>query len=291
MPRVRILTDADRAAVEIYLAHGADQAMLLRSNALAAGLVDHGRWREATYAGAEDNGRIVALAAHCWNGMLLLQAPVMTIELARLAVTRAGRRVSGLQGPWDQIVAARAALGLEARRATTESRDLFYSLEIPRLVVPESARLPGVRCQRSRAEDLPWLADWRVQFWGEALRASDSPALRAESLREMTNLHQAGEIRVLWVDGRPVSCYNVMARVPAALMIGNVWTPRTERGHRYAGIALALGLLEESTRGLQRAVLFTETGFLAARRTYQRLGFTVVGEYGFVVLSDSGAES
>src|SRR6266480_2760724 len=49
--------------------------MFLRSNARSAGLTDRGQPMQATYVAALEGGRIAGVAAHCWNGMVLVQAP------------------------------------------------------------------------------------------------------------------------------------------------------------------------------------------------------------------------
>src|SRR5439155_10816431 len=49
---------------------------------------------------------------------------------AREAVRRSGRTVTGFSGPWHQVVAARAALGLGAAPTTKNSRDELYVLDL-----------------------------------------------------------------------------------------------------------------------------------------------------------------
>src|SRR5438552_2962199 len=48
--------------------------MFLRANARQGGLDDRGQPRQATYAAAMGPSGVAAVAAHCWNGILLLQA-------------------------------------------------------------------------------------------------------------------------------------------------------------------------------------------------------------------------
>ena len=91
---VRGLLDADADAMRAFLAPRTATSMFLLSNSLAAGLVDHGERLQATYVGAFAAGELVGVAAHCWNGMLLVQAPItpdVVHELAREAVARSGR--------------------------------------------------------------------------------------------------------------------------------------------------------------------------------------------------------
>src|SRR5207302_836575 len=81
--------------------------MFLRSNARAAGLVDRGEPLQATYVAALEAGAVVGVVAHCWNGMVLVQAPAEH-ELGVLARWRASFSVEAL----------RAADGLDLRRAS-----------------------------------------------------------------------------------------------------------------------------------------------------------------------------
>src|SRR5947208_11092577 len=130
MPDLRTLQPGDEAALDAFLARHADSSMFLRSNARAAGLVDHGEPLQATYVAALEGGRMVGVVAHCWNGMVLVQAPAHAADLARDAVRRSRRAVTGFSGPWTQVVAARAALGLTAAPAIKDSRDDLYALEL-----------------------------------------------------------------------------------------------------------------------------------------------------------------
>ena len=89
---MRVLTAADEPLLEEFLAWHRDSSMFLRSNLRRAGLTYEGRVGEATYAGAFRNGRIVGVAAHCWNGMLLLQAPSRNPSLRARVSHGAGAR-------------------------------------------------------------------------------------------------------------------------------------------------------------------------------------------------------
>jgi len=75
VPELRLLRPGDEAALDTFLARHADTSMFLRSNARSAGLTDRGQPMQATYVAALEGGRIAGVAAHCWNGMVLVQAP------------------------------------------------------------------------------------------------------------------------------------------------------------------------------------------------------------------------
>src|SRR6266851_7669584 len=90
-PDLRVLQPGDETALDAFLVDHTDTSMFLRANARAAGLIDRGAPLEATYVAALEGGRITGVAAHCWNGMVLVQAPAHTGALACQAVRRSGR--------------------------------------------------------------------------------------------------------------------------------------------------------------------------------------------------------
>src|SRR5436309_13319661 len=111
MSLVRPLQPSDAAALDAFLARRADSSMFLRSNALAAGLVDRGEPLQATYVAAVEPGGIVGVAADCWNGMVLVQAPAHAAALAPEGVRRSRRAVSGFWVTWDEVFPRRRAVG------------------------------------------------------------------------------------------------------------------------------------------------------------------------------------
>src|SRR5439155_24003562 len=152
----------DEAALETFLARHADTSMFLRSNARSAGLSDRGQPLQATYVAALDGGRIAGVAAHCWNGMVLVQAPDgdHAAAVAREAVRRSGRTVTGFSGPWTQVVAARKALGLGAAPTVKDSRDELYVLDLALLVVPPELASGALLCLHPEERDLVLLVNW-----------------------------------------------------------------------------------------------------------------------------------
>src|SRR5215471_2654398 len=104
---LRVLDDSVRVQFDAFLQSYADTSMFLRSNAYSAGLVYHGEKLQAVYVAAEQNGQIAGLAAHAWNGMLLVQAPEFLEDVVRTCVESSGRPVTGITGPLDQVRRAR----------------------------------------------------------------------------------------------------------------------------------------------------------------------------------------
>jgi uncharacterized protein len=279
---IRLLLPGDEPALEAFLLRHADFSMFLRSNSRAAGLVYEGQPLQAEYVAAFAGDQIVAVAAHCWNGMLLVQAPVEVAAVARAAVAHSRRPVAGISGPTDQVTAARTALGMDDRQAPKFGREELFALDLRDLVVPPPLADGRWRSRRPRAAELPRLVDWRVDFSREALQSPDSPTLRGECEHEIALLHEREDDWVL-EDGDLVAYSAFNARLPDIVQVGGVWTPRELRGRGYGRTVVAGSLVEVREQGVRRAVLFAERE--DAKRAYGGIGFRVVGEYGLVLFA------
>jgi len=284
-PELRLLRTGDEAVLEAFLASHAETSMFLRANARSAGLTDSGEPMQATYVAAVEAGRITNVAAHCWNGMVLVQAPSQAAAVAREAVRRSGRSVTGFSGPWDQVVAARRALGLATARTAKDSRDELYVLDLARLVIPQALATGAVHCRHPEAAELDLLVEWRVQFSIEALGATDDAELRRASRADVLLQHTRGADWVLLSGSMPISYSVFNAMLPEIVQIGGVWTPPEHRGRGYARSVVAGSLLAAHKQGVQRAVLFADPGNAMARAAYLAIGFRIVGDYGLVLLA------
>ena len=285
MSHLRLLGAGDAAALDAFLARHAESSMFLRSNARAAGLVDRGEPMQGTYVAAFDGGEIVGVAAHCWNGMVLVQAPAHGDALAHAAVRCSRRAVTGFSGPWDQVVTARAALGLGEAPTITDSREDLYTLDLSDLVVPPALASGRVRCRHPEDRELDLLIEWRVGFSVEALGATDGAELRQASRADVLLLHQLGADWVL-VDGSDLVSYSAFnAMLPEIVQIGGVWTPPERRGRGHGRAVVAGSLVAARRQDVRRAVLFADPRNAAAKQAYRSLGFRLVGDYGLVLLA------
>lgn len=282
---LKTLSLGDEARLEKFLEPRAADSMFLRSNARMAGLVDRGMPFEGTYVAAIEDGAVTAVAAHFWNGMLVLQtpAPEPLEAVARAAVARSGRELKGLTGPWAQVEAARRALGLAERKASLDSREELFSVALADLRIPESLSSGRVECRRLRADELDLAARWRAAFSVEALGRPDGEEMRGAARAEIARLQDLGLQWILVEEGQPVAYSAFNARLPDVVQIGGVWTPPELRGHGYARAVVAGSLLDARREGATRAILFTGVENVAARRAYEALGFRIVGDYGLVI--------
>ncbi|HEX9688319.1 MAG TPA: GNAT family N-acetyltransferase [Thermoanaerobaculia bacterium] len=285
MVELKTLSVGDEAALETFLQPHAVSSMFLRANARAAGLVDRGEPLQGTYVAALERGAITALAAHFWNGMLVLQAPELrTLEaVARAAALRSGRELAGLVGPRAQVEAAWRALGLIERKTVLDSRDDLYEIDVDELRVPEDLASGRLTCRRPLPEELDRLARWRAAYSVEALGVSGGADLTASCRREILRLHEEGSLWVLLAAGRPVSSSAFNARLPDVVQIGGVWTLPELRGRGYGRAVVAGSLIDARREGVRRAVLFADQENRSARAAYEALGFRVIGDYGLVI--------
>lgn len=275
---IRILRPGDEALLEAFLLPLTDSSMFLRANARTGGLDDRGLALQATYAarlGA--SGQVEAVAAHCWNGMLLIQAPDDPGGVARAALKASGRPLQGISGPYAQVLETGRALGLKASRHAL--KEGLYTLELAQLVPPPPLQFLSVR--RTRDTDLPLCARWRADYLRETgLAAPDDPDVGEKARQGVALFHDQGGSFLLENGKQELLAYSGFnAQLPGTVQIGGVWTPPALRGRGYARCAVAGSLLVAQP---ERAVLFTPETNAPAIRAYESLGFRRVGEYGLL---------
>lgn len=286
MESIRVLRPGDEPLVEAFCARHPDTTLFFRNNLQQAGLVDRGRRYEGTYAAAFEDGAVCALAAHFWNGNIILEAPTRLAEVVAAAVRASGRPVQGFVGQAQQAEAARASLGLEHAPAIMDSREILFGLQLPDLSVPPPLSDGRVLCRRRTQADQALLADWRVAYYVEAMGEEDGPALRE---RVEQSLRVRASFDHLWLlehEGRPVSMTAFNAAVPQAVQVGGVYTPPALRSRGYGAAAVAGSLLEARDRGVPRSILFTAPENLPAQACYRGLGYRRIGDYGLILLAD-----
>ena len=278
----RILSSSDESLLEAFLASHRDSSMLLRANARRAGLDDHGEPYQALYAAAFRDGHIIGVAAHCWNGIVLLQAPEQAAELACACVEWSGRNVAGLLGPLEQVRRARAALGLTSATAALEGDESLYALDLSGLLVPAALAEGTIVCRAPRPDERDTLCAWRMAYDIETLGATDSAEERQRCASFLDRQIADGNAWVAVHAGQPVSLSAFNASLPDIVQLGGIYTPPGLRGRGYAKVAVGGSLLAARERGASRAVLFTMNP--SAIRTYEALGFRHIGDYGMTLL-------
>lgn len=287
--KIRVLEPGDEQVLEAFLSERLEQSMFLLSNMRAVGLRDQGRVYQGTYLGAfDEQQRLSGVICQSWHGGLLLQAPLEGALAALLdALPRyAPRPLAGFIGPWPQIMAAKAHLGLEHMSYKLDKPERLYALELAKLRLPEPIATQRWRVARAKAEQLELLSQWQVGFAIEALKAKESPQELLESVQEELARHiQKETVFVLTQeDGQEVAMSSFNATLPEAVQIGGVWTPEPWRSRGFARAAVAGQLQIARDEGRRLATLFTAVDNTPAQRAYEAIGFVEIGTYGLSFL-------
>ena len=279
---LRLLTPLDEPLLEEFLASHRDSSMFLRGNLRRAGLAYEGKPFQAIFAAAFQGGRLIGVAAHCWNGMVLVQAPEHTGEVTVACVEASRMKVTGFSGPLDQVHRARAALGLAEADTALDGDEWLYALDLSELVVPAALTSGAIVCRPPRPEERDTLCAWRLAYDIETLGATDSDEQRRSSAEFLDAQIAAGDAWVAVANGALVSLSAFNATLPDIVQLGGIYTPPDLRGRGYARAAVAASLVVARERGASRAVLFT--GNPSAARSYEAVGFRRVGDYALVLL-------
>ena len=302
MPTIRILEPQDQPTLEAFCLPRVATSMFLLSNSRAAGLADRGERYQATYAGAFWDGskdaiqECVGVVAHCWNKMLIPQAPAHLDALWRAAVRASGRAIGGALGPAEQVtemVEAWRAEGGTLDVQLDEVEKLYVlpleELRVPDALRPASTRGPLLRGRRITAQDVEQAIDWTVAFDVEGLGEEEGPKLRESAQVSVRRKLQDGH---LWVveartaegNWAPVALSGFNAALREAVQIGPVYTPPELRRQGYARAVVAASLLDARAEGVQTAILFTGEDNLPAQKAYAALGFRRAGAFRLVLL-------
>jgi RimJ/RimL family protein N-acetyltransferase len=282
VPTLSLLGPDDEPALAAFLVAHADSSMFLRAN-LRHGLVDRGEPLQGSwFAARRAAGEIIAVASHNHKGNVMVQGALDVVgEVACAAVAESRRVVRGLFGPRRLVVAARAALGLADRPAQLDSCEELMALPLDELRVPTPLADGRWQCRHPLPGDRIDLARWSYAYEVEALGSPESPERQQQVVSEYRP-HPA--MWVLAVDGKPVARATFSSELPDMVQIGGVYTPPELRGRGYGRGVVAGALLDARSRGVARAVLFTENP--AARAAYLGLGFRIVGDYKIVLFSE-----
>lgn len=282
MIHFRPIEPFDRSQLDEFLLTHRDTSIFIRSNLARSGLQFQPKPFHAHYAGAFSGVKLTGVAAHCWNGMLLIQATEKIAELARACAAYSGRKVSGFCGPLDQVRGAQAALNLSDAPAAMSEAEWLYGLDLTNVIVPEILQRGVVTTRPPLPDERDLLCAWRLAYDIETLGSTDSFETRERSSRVLDQQIADGNAWVALKDDRPVSLSAFNAALPDIVQLGGIYTPPEVRGRGYAKAAVAASLLAARDRGVSRAVLFTSNP--SAARSYEAVGFCRLGDFGLVLL-------
>lgn len=280
---VRRLTPDDRPVLDAFLDGYRAGSVYLRANLFHSGIRDGPEPYCGCYVGAFAGDSLTDVAAHFWNGMIILQAPVRPAELALAAARESARPVNGLLGPWPQVEAAEKVLEPGRQRLGEVVPEFFYRVALDDLAVPEPLASGRVDCRQAKDGDLTTLVAWRREFDLHTIRTPEHSINDAANRGKLADMIRAGRLWVLEDAGRLVSMAGLTI-LPDMVKLGNVFTPVEARSRGHGRAAVAGALLDAREAGTAEAVLFTEAKNHAAQRAYEALGFERIGDYGMVIL-------
>jgi predicted GNAT family acetyltransferase len=283
MPIIKILHPGDEEPLKVFLCQYSDTSMFLRSNLHVAGLENTGAPLQGIYVAAFEGDEIVAVVAHCGNGMLLVQAPVHLKAVVEQIVAISRSQVKGISGPWLQALATQEILQLTSKKNTSVQSEILFGLELANLQIPPALATEKVKYRLPRVEELDLLTQWRVAFCQEMLGMSYSEELYQHLNQQVQDLQASQSHCVAVVDDTPLSYAATNARLPNMVQLGGIWTVPEWRGKGYGRCAVAGLLLNLASQGVKRAILFTAQNNYAAQQVYFILGFEVIGEYGLLL--------
>ncbi len=283
-PQIRLLDQHQQPLLEDFLGPRIESSMFLLNNSRRAGLVDRGQPLQATYLAAVEQQRLVGVAALCWNGNILLQAPRGLAALLTFLSNLGLRPVAGIIGPDHQVVDAMRLLGIHPDDLALDGPEGLYALDLAQLRVPQLLAAGVLTGRVMTGDDLTRETAWRLAYCVEALGLDDGPDLHNKCRQDMQRSLDSGQTWVLENAGQAVASSSFNAVLPEIVQVGGVYTPPGLRGRGYGRAAVAASLRASQARGTPRAVLFTEDSNQPARRAYAALGFERIDDYRVALL-------
>jgi RimJ/RimL family protein N-acetyltransferase len=278
---IRVATDADRPALEAFLARHANSSMFLRSNLAEAGIgnVDH---PHGTLFLLQMAGEGIAGVFGLTNeGFALCQAPRADAGVwAECADAVRGRMVKGITGPDGQVGHAITALGLPDAAFSFDAVEPLYRLHLADLILPDGPA--DIRAPQTL--DVDTLTFWYLGYERDTGLAAGADAT-TRSIERAVNAIQGDVTRLLIMNGKPVAMTAFNAQFDDMVQIGGVYTPPDQRGQGYARRVVAAHLAEARAKGTKTAILFSNND--AASRAYEAIGFQRVGSYRVAVLHEA----
>ncbi|MCB8983174.1 MAG: GNAT family N-acetyltransferase [Ardenticatenaceae bacterium] len=285
-PTIQILGPDDEAALEAFLQPRLESSLFLLGNMRVAGLADHGRPYQGTYAAAFVDGVIAGVAALFWNGMLVVQAPEHLEACWRTAVAQAKRPLQGLIGPAAQVQAVKNSLALDAAAIRMDEVEYLYSLKLDDMIVPEMLQMGVWQGRRATSEDLERQTAWRVAYMMEEMNEADTTELWQRAGQSVQHAVNADRLWLLQVDGRVVASSGFNAAIAEAVQVGGVYTPPEWRSRGYGRAVVAASLLDARAEGVTTGILFTGVDNVPAQKAYEALGFRRIGDYRILYLHE-----
>ncbi|MCV6586696.1 MAG: GNAT family N-acetyltransferase [Marinibacterium sp.] len=276
---LRPARDADRPAMERFLAQHAETSMFLRSNLATHGVVARDdTHRDATRFWLSEGPDLRGVFGVTRAGYLLMQAPdPVPADLRAWADALGDQALLGITGVPAQIDAALEVLGWPRSVMSLRQDEPLYRLALADLTDPGAdLRPPG-------PQDAALLTGWFDGYLRQTGMAGDAAErLRQARARAQAAVAEGSPVRMIYEAGQPVAMAALNAQVGDMVQVGGVFVPDDQR-NRGQGRRVTAALLAEARRhGASVAILFANNR--AAARAYEGIGFRHIGSYGLALL-------
>lgn len=170
----RRLVREDEEQLKRFLEANLDTSMILRSNLELTGVQGQGRY-SGDYFGSFEQQQLTAVAAHYWNGNLVVQGLSGLDAAVRMAAAEGGRPIRGVLGPAASLKRTLETLNLTHRPTAINSLEWLFTLDMKALHVPKPLADGLWQWRRATPGDrASFLAEWRGDYNVEALHIQDS---------------------------------------------------------------------------------------------------------------------
>lgn len=277
---IRKLTESDRSRAFEFCKQHIETAFFLASALDKAPMAFD---EQVDYSGdyyAEFDGEvIIAIAAYCWLGSLVICAPdggQRLLEFIKQDVISIGWTISAFLSESRAAQVALEIFNLEGAETAINGAENIMALDLSKIKTPEQLNDPAIKTHKPTQDDLDILIQWRIAYNIEAIGKDAGEALNEHSRKEIQRFMEVGDHLTLFHNNVPVSYVNFNAGIDGYVQIGPVWTPPEYRNKGYARTALAAKLIEaRQHKGTKVALLFTDIP--AAIKAYMAVGFEDTG--------------
>jgi len=274
----------DALRLEAFLKRRMETSMFLRSNLREFGIGNKKDDYAMRYFLREKGGAIQGVGAITNTGGLMMQATEGLAGIAEFMqeMLPDDTPYSMIMGASTQVGIMREAFGLADAATTMDDVEPLFALTLDRLIIPPTH---GAILRKPTKADVPLLREWGYDYLVETgLREA------GEETREVvkTNLARrldAGKLRLLIQNGKPVAQTGFNAVLPDSVQIGGVYTPPESRCNGYGRLAVALHLADVRKSGIKNAILFSANEY--ASRAYRGIGFERIGHYTLTIFATS----
>ena len=273
---IREAVPDDIPRLESFLKDRMETSMFLRSNLRDFGIGNTEALYAMRYFLREVGGVIQGVGAIANSGSLMMQATEGLPEICAYmqSVLSHDTVYLAMLGESAQAEVMRKAFGLTGAPTTMDDREPLFSLDLENLIIPQN---PESVLRPPEVADMPMLFQWDYDYLVETGLREAGEDTKEASKQDVTRLVEAGKLRLLLHNSKPVAQTGFNAVLPDSVQVGGVYTLPEFRRNGYGRQAVALHLAEAREQGVEKAILFSANEY--ASRAYRGIGFEQIGHY------------